>query len=182
MVGPANVDSRSFRTMPCAARLPGPRLSANGRSSRHTSLRVDLCPTPQRVSASAQAPPSAPRRPSRSLRPHDRTADLLRPSRRLAQCPEPGVALEASITWWAGWAGSTNSAAVLSARCDVGRVAGSDGDAVRLTSAAYASTGYSARIEPSVRSAPTGVGRALATYEIPIEGGDEWLAAARRLA
>ena len=29
---------------------------------------------------------------------------------------------------------------------------------------------------------PTGVGRALATYTIPIEGRDEWLAAARRLA
>jgi hypothetical protein len=29
---------------------------------------------------------------------------------------------------------------------------------------------------------PTGVGRALAAYEIPIEGRDEWLAAARRLA
>jgi hypothetical protein len=29
---------------------------------------------------------------------------------------------------------------------------------------------------------PEGVGRALATYEIPIEGRDEWLAAARRLA
>jgi hypothetical protein len=29
---------------------------------------------------------------------------------------------------------------------------------------------------------PTGVGRALTTYEIPIEGRDEWLAAARRLA
>jgi hypothetical protein len=29
---------------------------------------------------------------------------------------------------------------------------------------------------------PTGVGRALATYEIPIEGRDEWLAAARREA
>jgi hypothetical protein len=29
---------------------------------------------------------------------------------------------------------------------------------------------------------PTAVGRALATYEIPIEGRDEWLAAARRLA
>jgi hypothetical protein len=28
----------------------------------------------------------------------------------------------------------------------------------------------------------TGVGRALATYVIPIEGRDEWLAAARRLA
>jgi hypothetical protein len=29
---------------------------------------------------------------------------------------------------------------------------------------------------------PTGVGRALSTYEIPIEGRDAWLAAARRLA
>ena len=29
---------------------------------------------------------------------------------------------------------------------------------------------------------PTGFGRALATYEVPIEGTDEWLAAARRLA
>jgi hypothetical protein len=29
---------------------------------------------------------------------------------------------------------------------------------------------------------PEGFGRALATYEIPIEGRDEWLAAARRLA
>ena len=29
---------------------------------------------------------------------------------------------------------------------------------------------------------PTGVGRAAATYEILIEGRDEWLAAARRLA
>jgi hypothetical protein len=29
---------------------------------------------------------------------------------------------------------------------------------------------------------PTGDGRALATYVIPIEGRDEWLAAARRLA
>ena len=29
---------------------------------------------------------------------------------------------------------------------------------------------------------PAGVGCALATYETPIEGRDEWLAAARRLA
>jgi hypothetical protein len=28
----------------------------------------------------------------------------------------------------------------------------------------------------------TGVGRAITTYTIPIEGRDEWLAAARRLA
>jgi hypothetical protein len=31
-------------------------------------------------------------------------------------------------------------------------------------------------------TAPTGVGRAVATYEIPVEGWDEWLAAARRPA
>ena len=29
---------------------------------------------------------------------------------------------------------------------------------------------------------PTGAGHALATYTIPIEGRDEWLAAAERLA
>jgi len=29
---------------------------------------------------------------------------------------------------------------------------------------------------------PTGVGRAISTYELLIEGRDEWLAAARRLA
>jgi hypothetical protein len=36
--------------------------------------------------------------------------------------------------------------------------------------------------EKGVIARPTGVGRALATYEIPIEGRDEWLAAARHLA
>jgi hypothetical protein len=29
---------------------------------------------------------------------------------------------------------------------------------------------------------PTGVGRAITAYDMPIEGRDEWLAAARRLA
>lgn len=29
---------------------------------------------------------------------------------------------------------------------------------------------------------PTGVGRAIATHSMPIEGRDEWVAAARRLA
>jgi hypothetical protein len=33
-----------------------------------------------------------------------------------------------------------------------------------------------------VLARPTGVGRAISTYTIPIEGRDEWLAAARRLA
>jgi hypothetical protein len=34
----------------------------------------------------------------------------------------------------------------------------------------------------SAMARPTGVGRAISTYIIPIEGRDEWLAAARRLA
>lgn len=34
----------------------------------------------------------------------------------------------------------------------------------------------------AIGARPTGVGRALATYEIPIEGRDEWLAAVKRLA
>ena len=53
---------------------------------------------------------------------------------------------------------------------------------VRLTAAAYAH-GLALALPDKVGMArPTGVGRALATYEIRIEGRDEWLAAARRLA
>ena len=53
---------------------------------------------------------------------------------------------------------------------------------IRLTPAAYAH-GLAVALPDKVAVArPTGVGRALATYELPIEGRDEWLAAARRLA
>ena len=53
---------------------------------------------------------------------------------------------------------------------------------IRLTPSAYAH-GLAVALHDKVAMArPTGVGRALATYEIPIEGRDEWLAAARRLA
>jgi hypothetical protein len=38
------------------------------------------------------------------------------------------------------------------------------------------------QMEHFVLARPTGVGRAISTYTIPIEGRDEWLAAARRLA
>jgi hypothetical protein len=37
-------------------------------------------------------------------------------------------------------------------------------------------------MKPTFVERPTGVGRAFATYEITIEGRDEWLAAARRSA
>ena len=76
-------------------------------------------------------------------------------------------------------------------------VRGEDFVSVRLTDEAYAH-GLAAAMPEVVEVAvlpgrgrpkksmamarPTGVGRALATYEIPIEGRDEWLAAARRLA
>jgi hypothetical protein len=52
---------------------------------------------------------------------------------------------------------------------------------LRLTLAAYRH-GLALALRHAVMARPTGVGRALATYEIPIEGRDEWLAAARRLA
>jgi|WetSurMetagenome_2_1015567.scaffolds.fasta_scaffold1445244_1 hypothetical protein len=53
---------------------------------------------------------------------------------------------------------------------------------VRLTPAAYAHGLALALPEKVELARPTGVGHALATLEIPIEGRDEWLAAARRLA
>jgi hypothetical protein len=61
-------------------------------------------------------------------------------------------------------------------------VAGPEIVGVRLTAAAYAHGLALALPEKVELARPTGVGRALATYEIPIEGRDEWLAAARRLA
>jgi hypothetical protein len=61
-------------------------------------------------------------------------------------------------------------------------VAGPEIVGVRLTQAAYAHGLALALPEKVEMARPTGVGRALATYEMPIEGRDEWLAAARRLA
>ncbi|MDH4043843.1 MAG: hypothetical protein OEW06_05225 [Gemmatimonadota bacterium] len=61
-------------------------------------------------------------------------------------------------------------------------IAGPEIVGVRLTPSAYAHGFALALPEEVAMARPTGVGRALATYEIPIEGRDEWLAAARRLA
>jgi hypothetical protein len=43
-------------------------------------------------------------------------------------------------------------------------------------------TDWLALPEKVVLARPIGVGRAITTYNMPIEGRDEWLAAARRLA
>jgi hypothetical protein len=61
-------------------------------------------------------------------------------------------------------------------------VAGPEIVGVRLTPAAYAHGLALALPEKVAMARPTGVGRAISTYSIPIEGRDEWLAAARRLA
>jgi hypothetical protein len=53
---------------------------------------------------------------------------------------------------------------------------------VRLTPSAYAHGPALALPEKVALARPTGVGRGITTYTIPIEGRDEWLAAARREA
>ena len=53
---------------------------------------------------------------------------------------------------------------------------------LRLTPSAY-THGLALALPEKVELArPTGVGRAITAYDLPIEGRDEWLAAARRLA
>ena len=62
-------------------------------------------------------------------------------------------------------------------------VAGPEIVGVRLTQAAYAHALALALPEKVEMARPTGVGHAITTYdEVRIEGRDEWLAAARRLA
>ena len=61
-------------------------------------------------------------------------------------------------------------------------VAGREIVGVRLAAAAYAHGLALALPEKVALARPTGFGPALATYRIPIEGRDEWLAAARRPA
>jgi hypothetical protein len=58
-------------------------------------------------------------------------------------------------------------------------VAGWEFVSARLTPAAYAHGLALALPEKVVVARPTGVGHALTTYRIPIEGRDEWVAAAR---
>ena len=57
-------------------------------------------------------------------------------------------------------------------------VAGPEIVGVRLTAAAYAHGLALALPEKVEMARPTGVGRAITTYSMPIEGRDEWLAAA----
>ena len=51
-----------------------------------------------------------------------------------------------------------------------------------MTAAAYAHGLALALPEKVEMARPTGVGRAITTYTLPIEGRDEWIAAVERLA
>jgi hypothetical protein len=54
---------------------------------------------------------------------------------------------------------------------------------VRLTQVAYApGHGLALALPDAFMARPTGVGHTITTYSLPIEGRDEWLVAARRLA
>ena len=90
--------------------------------------------------------------------------------------------LEALSATWRAAEVPAERADVLHAINDRITIAGRKIVSVRLTPSAYAH-GFALALPEKVAVArPTGVGRALATYEVPIEGRGEWLAAARRLA
>ena len=107
----------------------------------------------------------------------------------IAEGAETGVPAQRAIEWLHALAESIQLADVPKERADLMHaiyeritVAGPRIVGIRLTSAAYAHGLALALPEKVAMARPTGVGRALATYEIPIDGRDEWLAAARRLA
>ena len=100
-----------------------------------------------------------------------------------------GISGERAVAWLRTLSATWSEADVPEAKAELLRaiyerivVTGRTIVSVRLTPSAYAH-GFALALPEKVAVArPTGVGRALATYEIPIEGRDEWLAAARRLA
>jgi len=100
-----------------------------------------------------------------------------------------GLPRERAVEWLCALGESIHAAdapkekaALMHAIYDRITVAGPEIVGVRLTQAAYAHGLALALPEKVEMARPTGVGRALATYEILIEGRAEWLAAARRLA
>ena len=123
--------------------------------SAHRSLKPDYAPT--------------------TLAPQSGRADGIPPERAVAW-------LRALSATWRAAEVPAEKADLLHAIYDRIVVAGRRIVSVRLTPSAYAH-GFALALPEKVAVArPTGVGRAISTYTIPIEGRDEWLAAARRLA
>ena len=100
----------------------------------------------------------------------------------IADGAETGVPAQRAIEWLHALAESVQQADVPKERADLMHaiyeritVAGPRIVGIRLTSAAYAHGLALAPPEEVEVARPTGVGRALATYEIPIEGRNQWL-------
>jgi hypothetical protein len=101
----------------------------------------------------------------------------------------PGLPGKRAVEWLRALGQSFQAADVPKEKADLMHaiyeritVAGPEIVGVRLTQAAYAHGLALALPEKVEMARPTGVGRALTAYRMPIEGRDEWLAAARRLA
>ena len=100
-----------------------------------------------------------------------------------------GISRERAVAWlqalsatWTAAEVAAEKADLLHAVCDRITVAGRRIVSVRLTPSAYAH-GFALALPQEVEMArPTGAGRALATYEIPIEGRNPLLRSARLLA
>ena len=99
-----------------------------------------------------------------------------------------GVSSERPVAWLRAFGETWLNADVLQAKADLVHaiyerivVAGPTIVSARLTPEAYA-YGLALALPQVVRARPEGAGRALATYRVPIEGHDEWIAAAKRLA
>jgi hypothetical protein len=97
-----------------------------------------------------------------------------------------GVPADRAVSWLRSLAETWQKADVPEARSDLVHaiyerivVAGREFVGARLTPGAYANGLAFALSEKVVMARPTGVGHALTTYRIPIEGRDEWVAAAR---
>ena len=121
--------------------------------------------------------------------PVERLHELRDAKENLERTSADGISPERAVEWLRELSATWRAAEVPAEKADLLHaiydriiVAGRSIVSVRLTPSAYAH-GFALALPEKVAVArPTGVGRALATYEIPIEGRDEWLAAARRLA
>ena len=99
--------------------------------------------------------------------------------------PPHGVSAERAVEWLQALAETWQQADVPEAKAELLHaiyerivVAGRQIVSARLTPSAYGH-GLAVAMPEVVMASPAGFGYALTTYRIPIEGRDEWLAAAR---
>jgi hypothetical protein len=119
----------------------------------------------------------------------DRMGHLRAARAAIDDTPRAGVTASRAVEWLRVLAETWTAADVPEAKAELLHavynrivVTGRTIVSIRLTPAAYAHGLALALPEKVAMARPTGVGRAISTYTIPIEGRDEWLAAARRLA